>query len=763
MNGRSFRGLISAVALVANLGAPVFAATSTTWETGSYTEFLKGKLQGLALTSDGVLLPGASIRKSTTVEQPVLWTVVPGPDGSLYAATGHRGKVYRIDPKGASTVVFSAEQPEVFALCFDAQGILYAATSPKGGVYRVENGKATEIFHPDAKYIWAILPTPQGSLYVATGDQGRIYKIDTVAKADAAGKPVPYFETGQQNVTSLALGPNGHLYAGSEPNGLLFDIAAKDQGTILYKSTLPEIHGLALGSDGTVYASALGGGLSTRVGTQAAQASATNMAVMASTPTVVSVTDASDNSSGGAPAQIGGLKNADPTKGTATSTITPMPASPGTQVVDVSGVEKSAIYRISPDKTVETLRSSKDDNVYDLLLDGTNILFSTDGQGRIYSLAPDRKTTLFAELGDAEAVRLVKRGSDLLAAQSSPAKLVDLQLGGSGIATYESPVHDTTTVARWGRLAWLSSGSGVVFRTRTGNSARPDGTWSAWSDPIQEPATSRISSPNARYIQWRAEWKPGAQTELRNVSISFLPQNTPPVIRSVSVTAVSAANALKASNTQAASSSAFSVTVTDTGDPPPASTSSSGAQTVSRLNSTQTQIMWQADDPDGDKLVYAIYFRGEDEHDWKLIRSQLFENSLLLDADVLADGRYTFRVVASDRPSNDLQYARETELVSSSVLIDNTPPSVTPAVPQRHDDVIEVDVEAEDKASSLRRCEYSLDAGSWQPLEAADGVTDSPKEQFHLRLDKVKPGEHLIVFRVYDTANNAGLARVVVH
>ena len=119
----------------------------------------------------------------------------------------------------------------------------------------------------------------------------------------------------------------------------------------------------------------------------------------------------------------------------------------------MSGVEKSAIYRISPDKTVETLRSSKDDNVYDLVLDGANILFSTDGQGRIYSLAPDRKTTLYAELGDAEAVRLVKRGSDLLAAQSAPAKLVDLRLGGSGIATYESPVHDTTTVARWGRLA----------------------------------------------------------------------------------------------------------------------------------------------------------------------------------------------------------------------------------------------------------------------------------------------------------------------
>jgi hypothetical protein len=763
VNTRILPSLPKAVVLITGLSASLFAATSTTWETGTYAEFLKGKLQGLALTSDGVLQPGASIRKSTAVEQPVLWTVVPGPDGSLYAATGHRGKVFKVDAKGATSVVFSAEQPEVFALCFDSKGVLYAATSPKGGVYRIENGKATEIFHPDAKYIWALLPALQGGLFVATGDQGRIYKIEDVAKADSSGKPTTYFETGQQNVTSMALGPNGHLYAGSEPNGLLFDISAKDHGTILYKSTLPEIHGLAVGSDGTVYASALGGGLNTRVGAQAAAASSTNTAVMAATPTVISVTDASDNSAGGAPAQIGGLKNADPGKGTATSTITPLPSNPGTQVVDVSGVEKSAIYRISPDKTVETLRSSKDDNVYDLLLDGVNILFSTDGQGRIYSLAPDRKTTLFAELGDAEAVRLVKRGTDLLAAQSAPAKLVDLQMPGAGSAQYESPVHDTTTVARWGHLAWISSGSGVSFRTRTGNSARPDNTWSPWSDPIQEAPSAHISSPNARYIQWRAEWKPGAQAELRNVSISFLPQNTPPVIRSISVTAVNAANALKASNTQAASSSAFSVTVTDTGDAPAASTSSSGGQTVSRLNSTQAQITWQADDPDGDKLVYAVYFRGEDEHDWKLIRSQIFENSLLLDADVLADGRYTFRVTASDRPSNDLQYARETELVSSSVLIDNTPPIVTPGVAKRHDDVLEVDVEAEDKASSLRRCEYSLDAGSWQPLEATDGVTDSPKEQFHLRLEKVKPGEHLIVFRVYDTANNAGLARVVVH
>jgi hypothetical protein len=130
---------------------------------------------------------------------------------------------------------------------------------------------------------------------------------------------------------------------------------------------------------------------------------------------------------------------------------------------------------------------------------------------------------------------------------------------------------------------------------------------------------------------------------------------------------------------------------------------------------------------------------------------------------VFADGRYFFRVVASDTPSNPADLARESELVSTPVLIDNTPPVVTIDAPRRNDAVLDVDVEGEDKTSPLRLCEYSLDTGSWQPIEAVDGVTDSPRERFHLHLEKLRPGEHLLVFRIYDTENNAGLARVLLH
>ncbi|MGI9072087.1 MAG: hypothetical protein ACR2JB_12435 [Bryobacteraceae bacterium] len=732
------------------------AATSTAWEITGYTEFLKGRLSGLSLTADGVVQLGPALRFNANLEQPALWSLAAAPDGSIYVSTGHRGKVFRISPDGKSALAWSAEQSQVFALCVDAKGAVYAGSSPNGGVYRIERGKAQEIWHSPAKYIWALQSASDGTLYVATGEQGRIYRIDPSAKADL------YFETGQSNVTALALGSKGRLYAGTEPNGLLYEISGPKQGTILLDSTLPEIRALALDPNGVVYAAAMGGSVASRTkAPPAPTTTASTGTVVATTPTVITVTEAKQNATPSQGEQNpGGVKpGPEQPRGTVTSTVTPA-APTATNVVEVSGVDKSAIYRIDVDHTIETLRTSKEDNVYDLLLDGDTLIFSTDVHGRIYRLT-DKKATLLAEPGDGETTRILKLGSLLYAGLSSPARLFAFDTASAGEGSYESQVHDSTTVARWGHLQWHGTGSGIVFKTRTGNAARPDATWSAWSAPISNAEDALIKSPPGRFIQWRAEWPSRSTAQINTVDVPYLSQNTPPVIHSVSVSSVTGTNTAKAASTTASSSSAYSVTVTETGDTPATTSSTTPSQTVSRLQTTQTQVSWQADDTDGDKLVYSLYFRAEDATAWQLIRSRMFENTLLLDPDVFADGRYLFRVVASDTPSNAAQYARETEFVSTPVLIDNTPPLVTPSTPHRKGTSLNIDVDADDKISPLRRCEYSLDAGLWQPIEAVDGITDSPHEQFHLHLDKLRPGEHLLVFRVYDSANNAGLAKLV--
>jgi len=665
--------------------------------------------------------------------------------------------VYKLTPGGQPSVVWSAQQSEIFALCVDAKGSVYAGTSPNGGLYRLENGTAREIWRAPAKYIWAIQPGPGGSLFVATGEPGRIYRIDP-----STGAADLYYETGQANVTALASGANGHLLAGTDPNGILYEISAPKQATILLDSTLPEIRSIAVDSHGVVYAAAMGGAVSTRSPLTAASVAASG-AVVAGAPTVITVTEARQSGLN-VQSDQSGLKTG---AGEAKSPSSATPSAPSApSVVEVGGVEKSAIYRIGPDHAIETIRSSKESNVYDLLADADGLVFSTDDHARIYRWNADR-TTLLAEPGDGETTRLLQSGSNLFAALSNPGRIIVFGPAGSGAGSYQSPVHDSTSVARWGHLQWRGNGEAPNFRTRTGNTARPDTTWSPWSEPVSlgSPAAGSplIKSPAARFIQWRAEFPAGSHASIDTVSVPYLPRNGPPNIRSVTVTSVINTNPLKSGAANTGASSAYSITVTDTGEAPAASTATSASQSISRLQTTQTQVSWQADDPDSDKLVYSLYFRAEDAANWQLIRSRMFENALLLDPDVFADGRYYFKVVASDAPSNSAEFARQAEFISPPVLIDNTPPVVTLGAPKRSASTLDIDVEGNDITSPLRLCEYSLDAGFWQPIESSDGVTDSPREHFHLHLDTVRPGEHLLVFRIYDAANNAGLARIVLH
>jgi sugar lactone lactonase YvrE len=730
--------------LLVLLAPALHAATTTTWEMNTYQDFLKGRFRGVSLDRDGRLTLAPKLDTVFSSGQPAIWSTVQTPDGSLYAGTGHRGRVYRIDASGASTLVWTADEPEVFAVALDARGVLYAATSPDGKVYRIEKGKATEFFAPKTKYIWSLAFAGDGSLLVGTGAPANVYRVDK------SGKGELYYETGQSHVTALAIDAKGNVLAGTEPNGILYRISARDKAFVLYDANLPEIRSVVPMPDGTVYAAALGGAMANRLGAQASALSAPLSVTVTAPATSITV---SENAQSGADIK----PKADATKQAAAATAAAQVATP---VAEISGVEKSALYKINPDGTVETLWSSKEENVYSMLVEpGGGIVFATDAQGRVYRLSRDRKAALLVETNEGEATRLIDGSNGLLAATGDSGKLFRLGRTPGADGSYESPVHDSGTVARWGRLSWRSDGGKASFSTRSGNSARPDKTWSDWSEALTDPQGSMVRSPNARYIQWRADLSgPGAGVE--NVTIAYLPQNNPPVVRSINVSTQASAGGAAKTTASSSASAAYSITVTDTGEA--SSAAGTPTQALSHGANSQIQVTWQADDADGDRLSYTLYFRGEDEKEWKLLRANIAENSMLLDGDVLADGRYYFRVVASDRPSNAANVAREDELVSAPVLVDNTPPVVTLSAPRRTDGRVEVDADVVDQTSPLRRCEYSLDAGPWIPVEAADGVTDSPREQFHIAVDKLRPGEHLLVVRAYDTANNAGLAKVVV-
>jgi hypothetical protein len=726
------------------------ASTSAVWEMTSFSDFVKGKFDGVSLGRDGRLSLAPKLDALFTSEQPVIWSVAASPDGALYAATGHHGRVFRIEPNGTAKQLWASDKPEIFALAVDSAGVVYAASSPDGKIYRIENGKATEYFDPKTKYIWSLALAPDGTLYAGTGDGGRVFRIT------GPGKGEPYYDTGQGNVTGLMIDPQGRLLAGTEPNGILFRITAKDKAFALYDSNLPEIRAVAPNADGSVYAVALGGSLAKKV--QATQTNST--AQPDGTPTVTtSITVTADAG--------GEIKPNPPTPAKPQETA-PAPAvsTAATTAVttDTTPGEKSAIYKINADNTVDTLWSSKEENVYDILT-GTDgqLYFGTDANGRIYRLTPDHKLTLVAQTNEAEATRLLQWRGALVAATGNMGKIY--RLGASGTrGTYQSPIFDAGGVAQWGKIRWQGEkGAGTIaLRTRAGNSLRPDATWSDWSAPVTEGSGAQVTSPNARYLQYEATLS-GTGVTLENVTAAYLPQNNPPIVRSVTVLTTSTPTASSAKTTSTASSATtpYSVTVTDTGDSAPTSSTGTPTQTLSRAAQQQMMISWQADDPDGDKLVYEVDFRGEGESQWIPLRKDLHENTWTIDGDALADGRYLFRVSASDREANAPAAAKESDLVSSPVLIDNTPPAVHVQPARRTGATVDVNFDAQDTASALRRAEYSLDAGPWTPVAPADGILDSQSETFRLHIDAIPAGPHVLVIRVADSGGNTGLAKLL--
>jgi hypothetical protein len=374
---------------------------------------------------------------------------------------------------------------------------------------------------------------------------------------------------------------------------------------------------------------------------------------------------------------------------------------------------------------------------------------------------------MLTQTNEGETTRLLLSGDSILAATGTMGKLYRLSESATADGTYEAPVHDAGTVARWGQLNWRGERKGLgklAFRTRSGNSARPDRTWSDWSAPLTDPHGANVRSPNARFIQWRAEFAGETANSpiVSGVTLAYLPQNSPPVVRSLNVTTqVAPAAAGGKATAPQASAGTYSITVTDTGESGPSTLSGTPSQTLNRGLNQQIQIIWQADDPDGDRLIYEISFRGEDETQWKTLRKNFTETMLTLEGDVLADGRYLFRVVASDKPSNPGDSAREAELISSPVLFDGTPPTVSAAAPRKNGGRVEIAIRASDAASALRRAEYSVDAVGWLPLDASDGVIDGQEETFTVRLDELSPGEHIVVVRVYDSSNNVGLTKII--
>ncbi|MGH9805139.1 MAG: hypothetical protein ACRD4D_08190, partial [Candidatus Acidiferrales bacterium] len=170
-------------------------------------------------------------------------------------------------------------------------------------------------------------------------------------------------------------------------------------------------------------------------------------------------------------------------------------------------------------------------------------------------------------------------------------------------------------------------------------------------------------------------------------------------------------------------------------------------------------VIWSADDENDDTLVFSVYYRGEAETRWKLMKDDISDKFHTWDAATLPDGAYYIKVVASDAPSNPPELAQTGENVSDRFEVDNTPPRIDALAAAARSRSVEISFTSLDSYSSLKKAEYSVNAGEWKPLFPQGGTTDAREHRYLFRLDNLEPGEHTVVVRVYDRFDNAALAK----
>ena len=733
--------------LLVTIASTALGVETTFWQVGSYDEFLQGTLIGLSLSRQGDVTIAPEAKAIFSPDEALALSLARDSHGDIYVGTGHQGKVFRVGADQKSSLILTAHEPDIFALAAGLDGNLYVGSSPDGKVYKVTaDGQSSVFYEPKAKYIWALQFDAQGRLYVATGDMGQIFRVD------ASGKGELFYDTKQVHVMCLRFDLNGNLLAGSVPNGLIYRISPQGKAFVLYQAALPEVHDLAVDSQGRIFAATLGGAGSKGSPDLllAPPGSGSGSGV-----TTITVT-ASANSESGAKGQTPPPNSKNPSFNRLNPQNFPM-------ATLQLGSGKGALIEIFPDSTVDTRWSSNNESIFGLAIRNDHVLFTTDNNGRIFDLdaTPNSdKLTILTETHESLATRLLVAGNDLYAATSNVAKLFHIGGAPSHEGTFESQVKDTKFVSRWGVLAWradVPSGCTMQFFTRSGNSDRPDSTWSDWAGPYSNPDGDAIQSAPGRYMQWKAVFHGTASESptLDEATLSYLNQNLPPQIHSLNVSASS-----ERTGAAGAASSQLSggITVTSV-----QGISYSVAPQSATAGKTPITLTWQADDPNGDQLVYSLYAKSTDEREWHLLKDKILQPTYTIDPSTLADGKYVARLVASDEASNPVSLARKSELLSAPFWVDNTPPDVDVLKQTVTGATAEIQFAAEDSTSPLRSAESSEDGKDWHDVLSDDGIVDSRRETFTVKLTLLTPGEHIVALRASDTSGNIGVGKVVIH
>jgi hypothetical protein len=455
-----------------------------------------GSVLSLLFAKDGRLLAGTgggsqatiyvidSSGKARVFHEPkgatYIWAMARGVAGEIYAATGNKGQLFKIEPDGSKSQVLADLKPKnLMCLAFGPDGFLYTGTDENGLVCRVNtaDGKTFVMYDAKEPEISAIVFDNHGNLYASTADADGARPVRAISDKPG-GRPDP---------------------AGVQPvRGGLFSIFGRES----------------------------------------------RESVLEPAPKKPTTSPATRPGAGSRPADSDDDEESSPDSMPATrqalSPLAGRPVGGSPAAVRPGG---NAIYRIDTDGFVtEVFREPV--MILAMAEYGGTIYAATGNEGRVYAVTPGSdRTIMLNKLEATQATCLMKLPDNrLLVGTANAAMIVEISERFASNGTFTSKVLDAEQISLWGTVRWnatVPTGTSLTLSTRSGNVEDDESdAWDDWSAGVDATYPQHVLSPNARFLQYRVTLEttvPDATPTLRSVEITRIESNRAPIIAALDV------------------------------------------------------------------------------------------------------------------------------------------------------------------------------------------------------------------------------------
>ncbi len=744
-----------AVAAFGFISQGVSAATTKVIRDEAFADFQNGEFDGVALSSDGYVFPSFDRNEIGDTKTEIIWSVLDDEKGAILCATGHEGKLVRLSSEGEAEIISDVDEPELTAIHSLSDGSALIAAAPTGRIYRLsDDDDLTTHCVLDARFVWKMAADKNGDIWAATGPEGHLYRIDP-----ESGDAELEIELDSKNLLDLWIDSAGEFgdkdaiyVAGQSPGRLYRFKKGAEEAEIIYDSEADEIRAIQKTAEGLALA----------INSERAPS-----------PQILKLTlrlagfgaAAASDMNGDSPA---GAAVDEKLFGDVFAPATPQrkgKAAPGSRVVLLTREGFTRPLWRAPERPIHSLGIGPTGSV----------IVAAGKKGRLFEILPRGEFALIADVREDYIVHIEPVDGGWLLAGGRNGVAFRMSDSRASEPVYRSRVIDTQSPARWGSFYWSGEAAGgqkVRVAFRRGATRDPEtGGWGEWSkneslapgDPV------KIGDSPARFMQYRLTFDPGSKSapllKTDYVELFYRHANRPPIFAEIKVDESEPSESERGGSNSSASRRSSSPPSngarppTGSGASPKAAPQGGGREPNS--NTGNVTVSWKAIDPNSDDLRYALYFRASDETEWKVIDDELRITRVPLDVTGTGDGRYRFRVVATDAFDNSPGGGLDAEIISREVVIDNTPPIIEKLKIKEGAGSARVTFKASDALSLISSVKIDFDGGDILPVQPEDAFFDETAEEFDWESSDLDTGEHVLTIAVTDRNGNTTVQRKI--